>query len=78
MTSTTSGSIYTVSSMPGSVIIVAGLELTRMVSTPSSRRGFAGLCTGVVELGGLADDYRPRSNDQDFPGYARHALPLSG
>ena len=36
-TSTVSGSIYTTSAMSSSVIIVAGLELTSTVVTPSSR-----------------------------------------
>ena len=37
-TSTVKGSMYTKSAMPSSVMMVAGLEFTRTVVTPSSRR----------------------------------------
>ena len=45
--------------MAGSVMMVAGLEFTRMTRKPSSLQRLAGLGAGVVELAGLADDDGP-------------------
>ena len=61
-----SGSMYVRSAVPGSVMIVAGLELTSTTSYPSSRRRLARLGAGVVELAGLADDDRAGADDQDL------------
>jgi hypothetical protein len=36
--STVSGSMYVASAIPGSVMIVAGFELTRTISYPRARR----------------------------------------
>ena len=55
---TVSGSRYTASAISGSVMIVAGFELTRMTRWPSSRRGATRLDTGVIEFSGLANDDR--------------------
>jgi len=49
------GSMSTFSAMSGSVMMVAGLELTRTTSIPSFAQGLAGLGAGEIELRGLAD-----------------------
>ena len=54
------------SAMSGSVMIVAGLEFTSTVSTPSSMSSAAGLGAGVVELRGLAYDDGPGAYDEDL------------
>ena len=46
-------------------MIVAGLELRRIVRTPSSRSARQACVPGVVELGRLADDDRPGADDED-------------
>ena len=61
-----SGSMYVRSAISGSVMIVAGLELTNTTSYPSSRRRLARLGAGVVELAGLPDNDRPGADQQDF------------
>ena len=58
--------MYTMSAMPSSVIMVAGLELTRTVVTPSSLEGLARLGAGVIELRRLPYDNGAGAYDQDF------------
>ena len=50
----------------GSVMIVAGLELTRTRMTPSSRSDLARLRAGVVELRRLPDDDRAGADHHHF------------
>ena len=45
-------------------MMVAGLELTRTVSTPSDLQGAAGLGAGIVKLRRLADDDGAGADDQ--------------
>ena len=52
--------------------MVAGLELTRTVVTPSSRRALHACVPGVVELGRLPDDDGAGADDEDFVGFGRH------
>ena len=61
-----------------SVIMVAGLELTRTTSGSLLLEGAAGLSAGVVKLGRLADDDRPRTDDQhlfDVPYFSAWSFP---
>ena len=46
-------------------MIVAGLELTRIIAIALVLQRLAGLRAGIVELAGLADDDRPGADDQD-------------
>ena len=45
-------------------MIVAGLELTRMILYPSSLRALQSLGSGVIEFAGLADDDRAGADDE--------------
>ena len=60
-----SGSTYVRAASSGSVMIVAGFELTRTTSNPSSRSDFAPCVPGVVELAGLPDDDGARADEED-------------
>ena len=51
--------MYTMSAIPGSVMMVAGLELTRTVVTPSSRRALQACVPCIVELSRLPNDNGP-------------------
>ena len=53
-------------------MMVAGLELTRIVRTPSPAKRAARLHAGIVELGGLTDDDRTGADDEDL---AWHVTP---
>ena len=59
---------------PGSVMIVAGLELQRRSCgrPPRAARLLSAWRPGVVDLAGLADDDRPRADDAD-QGEGRYA-----
>ena len=46
-------------------MIVAGFELMRITSYPSSLQRLRGLRSGVVELGGLPDDDRAGADHED-------------
>jgi hypothetical protein len=50
--------------MPGSVMMVAGLELTSTISYPRFSQGLAGLGAGIVEFAGLSDDNGAGTDDQ--------------
>ena len=58
------GSTYVASANSGSVMIVAGLELTSTTRSPSGTQHPARLGAGVVELAGLPDHDRPRPDHQ--------------
>ena len=64
--------------MPGSVMIVAGLEFTRMTRKPSAFSALQACAPGIVELAGLSDDDRAGADDEDGIDIvaARHLYPF--
>ncbi len=66
--STVSGSRYTASATSGSVMIVAGFELTRTIAMAFLAQRAARLNAGVVEFGSLTDDDRSGADDHDIRG----------
>ena len=53
------------SAISGSVMMVAGLLLTRMTSSPSARSALHACVPGIVELARLPDDDRAGADDED-------------
>ena len=60
------------SAISASVMIVAGLELTRTTRDALFAQRAAGLRAGIVELGGLPDDDRAGADDHHFFDGSRH------
>ena len=58
--------MYVRSASSGSVMIVAGLELTSTVFVALVAQGLAGLRAGVVEFARLSDDDGARTHDHDL------------
>ena len=52
--------------MPGSVMMVAGLELTNTTLIAFFLQGLAGLRTGIIKFAGLAYDNGPGAYDHEF------------